>query len=143
METHHFENYASEGNEFLNKVASELGAPEDKEHAFRVINAVFHALRDRITIQESMNMISQLPMVLKALYINGWDITKERKRYDTKHEFLKEIYNETRTAEIDFGSNPIEEAHAVFRVMRSCISEGEMQDVKSQLPQEIVELMEA
>ncbi|WP_423147817.1 DUF2267 domain-containing protein [Rubrolithibacter danxiaensis] len=123
-------------------MATELGASDDMEHAFRVTQAVFHGLRDRITIEESMHLISELPMALKAMYVNEWNISKKRNDSSTLHEFLKEISNETRTAEIDFGSNPKEEAPAVFRVIRNCVSQGEMEHVKGQLTPEIAELME-
>lgn len=138
-----FEMYAQEGNEFLKQVAIELGSEDDREHAFRVTQAVFHALRDRITIEESMNLISELPMMLKALYVHEWDISQERKRYSSRHEFLKEVSAETQTGGIDFGSNPKEESQAVFRAVRTYISEGEMANVKGQLPKDIADLMEA
>ncbi|HEY1009872.1 MAG TPA: DUF2267 domain-containing protein [Daejeonella sp.] len=139
----HFENYAQEGNVFLKNVAAELGSPDDMGHAFRVTQAVFHALRDRITIEESMHLISELPMALKGMYVNEWNISKKRSDSETADEFLNEILNETRTADIDFGSSAREEARAVFRVIRSCVSPGEMEHVKGQLTPEIAELMEA
>ena len=139
----HFEMHAQEGNEFLKKVARELGSEDDHEHAFRVTQAVFHALRDRITIEESMHLISELPMALKAIYVHDWNIAQDRKRSGTRHEFLKEVSDETRSAEIDFGSNPKEEVQAVFRAIRNCVSEGEIANVKGQLPREIAELIEA
>lgn len=139
----HFENYAKEGNEFINKVAEQLGAPGDKARAFRVTQAVLHALRDRIIIEESMHLISELPMVLKAMYVNGWNISKERNSSSTLDDFLSDIWNETKTADADFGSNPEEEVRAVFRVIKSCISAGEIEHVKGQLTPEIAQLLEA
>ena len=139
----YFENYAKEGNEFLKRVANELGVPGDKERAFRVTQAVFHALRDRIMIEESMQLISELPMVLKAMYVNGWNIAKERNDSSTLDEFLNDISNETRTAEADFGSSPKEEVKAVFRVIKNSISAGELEHVRGQLTPEIAELIEA
>ncbi len=138
-----FENYAQEGNAFLKKVAEELGTPENDEHAFRVIQAVFHALRERITVAESMHLISELPMALKAVYVHNWQISEKPKKYDTKEEFLEEVWNATITADVDYDSDGQEEVEAVFRVLRNSISQGEIEHVKGQLPHEIAELLEA
>ncbi|MBK1441578.1 DUF2267 domain-containing protein [Parapedobacter sp. ISTM3] len=139
----HFEQYAHEGNLFLKKVAEQLGTPDDRQHAFRVVQAVFQALRDRITVEESMHLISELPMVLKAIYVNGWNISKERRDSPTMDDFLQEITANSPTPGRDFGSNPKDGAAAVFRVIKDYVSPGEYEHVKGQLTPEIAELLEA
>ena len=139
---HHFENYAKEGNAFLKRVADELGAPDDTEHAFRVLQAVFRTIRDRITPQESLHLISELPMVIKAIYVHDWKIHDRPKKYETKAEFLNEVYNAINTSEVDFGSRVEEEVQRVFRALKSFVSEGELQHVKGQLTPEIAEMLD-
>lgn len=137
-----FDNYAHQGNVFLHKVADELGTPDDQDHAFRVTQAVLYTLRDRITIEESQELLSQLPMVIKAVYVNGWKLGKEREKYKTQQEFLNAVCeHDARAAEIDFGDDPRPKVQAVFRAMKDYVSEGEMTHVRSQLPQEIAELL--
>lgn len=138
----HFEQYAHEGNIFLKKTAEELGRGDDRQHAFRVIKAVFQALRDRITVEESMHFISELPMVLKAIYVNGWNITKERNDSSTVDDFLQEIMDQSQTPGRDFGNNAQEEVAAVFRVVKDYISPGEYAHVKTQLTPEIAKLLD-
>jgi uncharacterized protein (DUF2267 family) len=137
----HFENYLHEGNLFLKKVATELGAPEDYDHAFRVLNGVFSAIRDRIMPQESLHLISELPILIKALYVNNWKMHDRPKNYETKREFLDEVCKAVITHEIDFGSSAEEEVKAVFRVLKSYVSAGEINQVKGQLTREIAELV--
>jgi uncharacterized protein (DUF2267 family) len=139
----HFEKYVGEGNLFLKKVADELGTPGDTEHAFRVLQGVFNAIRDRITPEESLHLISEFPMIIKAMYINNWKIHDRPKKYETKEEFLDEVRKATLTSDIDFGANPEDEVKAVFHVLKSCISEGEMKHVKGQLTPQIAELVDA
>lgn len=139
----HFENYAQEGNLFLKEVAATLGAPEDKEHAFRILQAVFHTLRDRTTMEESLHLISELPMALKAVYVNNWHFRDNPEKYETKSEFFDRIKAIDITDEIDFGTNPEKEVKAVFKVLSNRISEGEIDHVKEQLPTEIAELINA
>ena len=138
----HFENYAQQGNLFLKRLAEELGSPGDQGHAFRVVQAVFQAIRDRITPQESLHLISEMPMAIKGLYVNNWKIHDKPKKYETKAEFLDQVCNSILTVEIDFGSDAEEETRAVFRVLKSYISEGELMHVKGQLTPEIAQLME-
>jgi uncharacterized protein (DUF2267 family) len=138
----HLDNYAREGNEFLRKVATALGAPEDTDKAFRTVQAVFYALRDRIQLEESMHLIAELPMALKAVYVNNWNPKEKPQQYERKEDFLNEVFEKDRTALIDFDYDGEAEVQAVFSVLKSCVSEGEINHVKGQLPKEIAELME-
>ena len=83
-----FEKYAQESNKFLREVSDELQTREDTDHAYRVLRSVFHTLRDILTSEESMHLISQLPMYLKALYVDGWNM-QGKKRIRSMEEFLK------------------------------------------------------
>jgi uncharacterized protein (DUF2267 family) len=137
----HFENYAHEGNKFINRIADEMGYPKDHELAFRITRAVFRALRDRITVEESMHLISELPMALKAVYVEGWDITRRRTTYTTKQDMLVDIIGQLQTGLLDFAFEPEEKVKAVFHVLRDSISEGEIQHIISQLNPEMAELL--
>src|SRR5687768_15771521 len=114
----YFENYAAEGNVFLKTVARELGSPEDYGHAFRILQAVFHTIRDRITPEESLHLISELPMAIKGLYVHNWKIHEKPKKYETKNEFLDEVCKSILTTEVDFGSSAEQEVRAVFSVLK-------------------------
>jgi len=135
--------YLEEANVFFKDVAIELGNPLDTEHAFRVTVAFFHTLRDRITTEESMHVVSQLPMILKGLYVDGWKMHDAVDRTDTLAEFLEEVRNNSlRTAGRDFGNDQqaIDNLSAVIRVLRKYIDEGEMRHIRQQLPEPIAEL---
>lgn len=55
--------------------------------AARIIRSVLHALRNRLSHQESFQLIAQLPMALKAVYVDGWKIKKEFQRISHLNEF--------------------------------------------------------
>lgn len=117
--------------------------PDDLDYAFRVTQAVLYTLRDRITIEESQDLISQLPMAIKAVYINGWKLKKEREKYNTRQEFLNAVYEHSaRTAGRDLGDDLRPKVQAVFKIIKSYVSEGEMAHVRSRLPEEIAELLD-
>src|SRR5688500_14056118 len=136
-----FEKYTQDANDFIKQLAFELGAPENTRHAARVIESFFHTLRERITPEESMHFVSQLPMYLKAVYINDWKIGSALKKYKTREEFLDSLRIHTnRTAAVDFPTD--EEADkklvAVISVLKRYITEGEMNHIMAQLPFDIV-----
>lgn len=141
-----FQEYTKKGMIFLKEVAMELGTPNDLPHASRITNSVFHTLREVLTPDESFHLISQLPMYLKAVYVDGWKLSKSPMRIKKLDQFIDEVRSQTfRTADRDFGNN--EQARkcieAVFRVIKNHVSEGELKDVKQQMPSEILELWEA
>jgi uncharacterized protein (DUF2267 family) len=137
-----YEHYAQEARKFVKEVASELGDAESIDQADRIMTSVLHTLRDLLTPEESLHLISQLPMMLKAIYVNGWRLhTKNRIR--SIDEFIECLMlKNPRTAPQDFGNDEkaIERTKAVFKVLRNHIAIGEVKDIVSQLPSELTEL---
>ena len=133
-----FEKFAAKGNEWINKIAQLGEMPEDQ--AGRILKATLHALRNRLTIEESFHLMSQLPMALKGVYVDGWKLTQCFERVRHLHEFLNEIreMNGT-TAAYDLGNDDKakDRVGIVFQVMQEYVSAGEMQNVMSQFSEEI------
>lgn len=133
--SYNFEKYASKGNEFVNVVAEDLKVP--KEKAGRIIRAVFHALRNRISHEESFQLLSQLPMALKGAYVDGWKFEKDYVRINHIADFLDEVRKEDgELAGYDFGNdaNAKHAVIAVFKALGIFVSEGEMEDIIASLP---------
>lgn len=135
-----FTKHAGKGNQILNEVAEELGFSGNKDLAGRILRAVLHTLRERLTIQESFQLMAQLPLVLKGLYVEGWKY--QEKPYRIKHigEFvLNVIHEDYPTGHHDIstvkdGENAI---MAVLKVLRNHISAGEVQDILASIPPEL------
>lgn len=137
--------YTQKANQFLNETAEELGNPEDRGHAERVTMAVFHTLRDVLTPEESMHLISQLPLYLKAAYAENWKIAKEPKRIRSMEEFLADLREHSgNTAARDFGNDETaqQKVSVLFKMLKRYVSQGEIAHVKVQLPPPLVELWE-
>jgi uncharacterized protein (DUF2267 family) len=64
-----FDRYAQEGNELMNRLAEDLGHPNEVNRVGMMVRAVLHTLRDRISISESLDFMSQLPTALKGVYV--------------------------------------------------------------------------
>lgn len=120
-------------NAWLKELGEEL-CLEDTQQAYHVLRAVLHALRDRLTVAETVDLGAQLPMLVRGLYYEGWTSSgkplKERKR----EEFLGHIAAALRGTP---GIDPEGGALGVFRVLDRHVSAGEIGDVKSILPAEI------
>lgn len=139
------ESYSQKGYEFIKEVAIALGNTDDTGHASRVLVAVLHALRDMITPEESLHFIAQLPLYIKGVYVDQWKISGKQKNIRTMDEFLEDIRQKcSRTAGRDFGDDETtqQKVEAVFKVLQRHVSQGEIEDIKTQLPQPLVELWE-
>ena len=137
-----FERYAPDANMFLKEVAQELGNAQDTEQAYRIMKSVFHTVREILSPEESLHMIAQLPMIIKAVYVDGWHIpAKERIR--SMPEFLACLRNTSdRSAARDFGSDEtaIQKVKSVLNVLKRHVTTGEIQHMIDQFPMELAEL---
>lgn len=137
-----FDKYAAKGNELINKLADDLMIPRDS--AGRIVRALFHVLRKRITIEESFQLIAQLPMALKGVYVDGWNPTSHIERIQHLKEFLDDIRQEDGpTAGYDFGNDEKakEAVKSFFRTLSFYVSKGEMEDIANTLPNEVKKLV--
>ena len=133
-----FEKYAAKGNEFVRLVADDLEVSRDK--AGRIIRAVFHALRNRLSHEESFQLMAQLPMVLKGVYADGWHFDKDLKRIKHINDFLDEVKMEDAgMAGYDFGNQASAKVAvgAVFKALHFFVTEGEMNDITGVMPGEL------
>ena len=140
-----FEKWVASANAFINEVATELGMADDPDHARRVVRSVLHALRARLPPTDSMHLISQLPMLLKAVYVDGWKLASSMDRtIHTEDDFLFQMaQDDGRAGPKDFPDR--EDAHkaavAVLRVIARHVASGEMDDIERAMPKPIRRLI--
>jgi len=137
-----FEKYALKGNEFIRFVALELEVPRDK--AARIVRAVLHALRDRLPFEESFQLLAQLPMAIKGIYVEGWAYRTQRQTARHLDEFLEAVREaDGNLSGYDFGNNvqALRAVQSVFLALYEYISPGEIQDVLGTLPRALRELV--
>jgi uncharacterized protein (DUF2267 family) len=134
-----FNKFATEANTFLKEYAKGLNLGEDKEKAGRILSSVLHGLRDVISTHESLQLIAQFPMFLKAVYVNGWTLHK-KKKINNMTEFIDVVraYDGV-TSIYDFVSDDVAANYidTTFILLRKYISLGELEDLRSELPKEL------
>jgi uncharacterized protein (DUF2267 family) len=139
-----FQKYAQTGEAFLNEVARELGYPQDTKKAGRVLRSTLHVLRDQSTPEESMQLISQLPMFIKAVYVDGWNPGKQGKRVRRLSDFtarVKVVDGDSGNEDFTSEGQTLGAVQAVFRVLKAHVSSGEIEDVRRTLPEELRALL--
>ncbi|HEY7862119.1 MAG TPA: DUF2267 domain-containing protein [Thermoanaerobaculia bacterium] len=124
-------------NRWLKEIMQDLDW-EDRHRAYLALRATLHALRDRLTVEEVAHLGAQLPMLIRGFYYEGWDPTRKPEKIRRREEFLERIAQYfVRTGN---GVHPEPVVRAVFAVLGRRVSEGEIEDVKRVLPEEIRDL---
>ena len=106
---------------------------DDPEKAYVGLRAVLHSLRDRVYPDEAIHLGSQLPMLIRGIYYEGWKYSDKPETIRDKEEFLDKIRNHyDNNTDID----PEKISKAVFSTLSKNISEGEMDHILNNLPKE-------
>ncbi len=138
-----FNKYAQKGNQMVNELAAELGIPEDKETAFRILRAVLRALRNQLSIEESFQLLAQLPMAIKGIYVEQWNISKSEGRARNVHDFVAAVRHQDHPMgrhDLMTAKDGINAVMAVFKVLSAHVSAGEIKDIISVLPTPLKDL---
>lgn len=126
---------------WVNDVATELGW-DDKHKAFQGLRATLHVLRDRLTVGEAANLGAQLPILLAGFYYEGWKPERTPNRERTKEAFLDHLHSHLHGyfPKTDGNIDAEQLIRAVFKVIATRVSAGEVEDVVGILSAELQEL---
>ncbi len=111
---------------------------DDRQRAWHALRAGLHALRDRLTVEEAVQLSAQLPLLIRGLYFEGWNPTGKPLRIRHSDEFLA-LVREKYAPRTDTAASDI--VPAVFRVLDRHVSVGELTDIMLGLPTELVGLV--
>ena len=124
---------------WLNDLAEELST-EDGHHAYRVLRAFLHALRDHLSVDKAAALAAQLPILVRGVFYEGWDPSRTPEHARDLDSFLQRIAKEAGLAgetEASFA------ATAANRVLSRHISPGEVESVLHVLPTHLREFLSA
>ena len=122
---------------WLNEVMKELDWQDKPHKAYLALRTVLHALRDRLTVEEAVQLGAQLPMLVRGFYYEGWTPNKTPRKERHKEDFLDHVREAFGN---DVTVHPQQVVRAVFRVLQRRISAGEIDDVKHLMPKSMQEL---
>lgn len=111
---------------------------DDAHDTYAALRAVLHALRDRLPPAEAADLGAQLPLLLKGVYYDGWRPGATPVKIRDRQEFLDGI----RTAVSDRMPRADAEriVRAVFELLASHVSAGEIEQVVGSLPEQLRDL---
>lgn len=134
-----FNQFASEANAFLKEYTEGLSLGDDREKGGRILSSILHGLREVISTEESLQLIAQFPMFLKAVYVNGWSSHK-KKKVKSMTDFIDTVREFDGVTSInDFRSDELAENYinTTFILLRKYISLGELEDIRTELPKDL------
>lgn len=124
--------------EWLNDL-SDRNPFANKEQAYSMLRAVLHAVRDRLTAEEVAHLGSQLPMMVRGFYFEGWRPALAPNDFDTEDEFMDRVRSSLGTGtagQLDLRAATL----ATLAFLTDHVDGGEMRHVTGQLPGEIAAL---
>lgn len=128
-----FESATADAYQWLNEITSIL-RDEDRHFALQVLRGVLHALRDRLTIEQSAHLSAQLPLLIRGIYFENWDPQPLPSRDRTVEDFIDRV----RPALTGYpGAEFIDAVSAVFEVLQRHVSLGEGDKIATMLPHAI------
>ena len=132
----HFYAYARKGYEFIDDIASALNIG-DTDKAGRLTRCVLRALRNQLSMSDSFRLVGQLPMALKAVYVDGWKWDTAGESTKQNADFISEVVREdANSAWRDFSNEQEvkEVITAVFKVLSKHIGTEEVAHIAPLLP---------
>jgi uncharacterized protein (DUF2267 family) len=124
------ERSAEKANVWLQDVATELG-DDDRRYAYRVLRAVLHALRDRLTIDVAAKLAAQLPTLIRGIYYEDWDPSGRPMPIHDVDTFLEHVVSEGR---LSGETEAAVAVRAVTAVLRRRITPGEIDAALAAIP---------
>ncbi|HUS98524.1 MAG TPA: DUF2267 domain-containing protein [Hyphomicrobiaceae bacterium] len=118
------------------KELRDKGELADEAAAYSVLRSVLHQLRDRLTLEEAVDLGAQLPLIVRGVYFERWRPHRVPQKIRSKQKFLDEL-----TEELLPYSYPVDWAVShVFELLARHCDPGEISDVIGQMPAGIKEL---
>jgi uncharacterized protein (DUF2267 family) len=131
---HSFDTTVDKTNRLLKEIEQEYGWPKDRRNqSYAALRGVLHAIRDRLTVEESAQFSAQLPMLVRGLFYEGWDpsnVPVRMGREDFLGRVRQEFPYEVRGTTEELVTN-------VIKALKLYGTEGEWEDIRASMPKEL------
>ena len=121
-------------NDWLDELVNE-GDFASRDQAYSAFRAVIHAVRDRLVVDEAADFASQLPMVVRGFYYEGWKPAAAPNKERTVEDFVSHVKS-------SLGNNttidPKTATAVVLRSFDKYLTEGQRSHVRRMIPDEIL-----
>jgi uncharacterized protein (DUF2267 family) len=119
-------------NIWLKEIMEVVGP--DRQVAWRVLGAVLHRLRDRLSVDQAAHLGAEMPIVVRGLYYDQWHPAGKPERERRADEFVAHVAAALQdTRRVD----PDDAARAMFATLSRHVSPGLVDKVRQSLPEDI------
>jgi uncharacterized protein (DUF2267 family) len=130
-----FERFIQKAGRWIDDLERLLGW-NDPHHTYEALGVVLHVLRDRLPVEEAIDLGAQLPLLLRGLYFQNWDVSLNPEKYRHAKDFLAHVRAGLIAHRLEYV--PEERlVEAVAQVLSERVSEGEFASIRRALPAEI------
>jgi uncharacterized protein (DUF2267 family) len=123
--------------EWLRDIRESLDWDSD-QRAYQALRAVLHTLRDRLPVAEAVHLGSQLPMLVRGFYYEGWTPTDKPVKM-SHDEFLCAVAEHFRN---DTGADPVRITRTVIEVLTARTNVGQIAKVSHLMPRDFSDLFQ-
>lgn len=113
---------------------------DDRKHAYRLLRATLHTLRDWLNVDEAADLGAQLPTLVRGIYYEGWNPSATPVQPRTKGDFVAAVQREFRADPLQ---NPDLAISSVFTVLNRHVSEGQIDQMRHALQKPLRDLWPA
>ena len=124
-------------NEWLKELTDELGF--DRDHAWRMLRSYLQVLRDRLNTDEAAQLAAQLPLVVRGAFYEGFAPSRQPVKLRSREEFISQLAERAQPLDRETAERS---ADAITSLLERHITEGELDDVFSQMPKELREALQ-
>ena len=133
-----FETSLDKTNVILKDIEQAYGWPKERRNqSYAALRTVLHLLRDRLPIEESVQFAAQLPLLVRGVYFEGFDPTIVPVKL-SREDFLFEVRQNFQW-DVEGGTERL--VRTVLDALRKHVTDGEWQDVKSQMPKDLARVI--
>jgi len=112
----------------------------DRQHAYRLLRATLHTLRDWMNVDQAADLGAQLPVLIRGLYYEGWNPSGTPRHPHGKQDFVDSVQSH-------FAKDPLPypelEIGAVLTVLNRHVDAGQLVQMRNALPKPLRELWPA
>ncbi|MFV2052404.1 DUF2267 domain-containing protein [Aliiroseovarius sp. YM-037] len=124
---------SKEWRAFLDDVKERMSLESDNM-AYTAVDAVLQVFRRRLTAQQGLNFASVLPSVLRAIFVNGWDVTAPPVPFSERSALIAEA----KQIRVNHNLTPDNAIEATAWAIRRCTNKTDFERALTQLPDEAV-----
>ena len=121
-------------NIWLKELMENEAVGPDRQIAWRVLGAVLHTLRDRLTVEQAAHLGAELPIIVRGLFYDQWHPAGKPEKERRAEEFVARVGAELSNLR---PVNAEQATRAVFTVINLHVSAGQVEKIRQSLPEDI------